>query len=223
MQATGNYVEYGTGNMLNIDVGTIKRKMDSNEYDGESQFEMQPNCKRNCNPRNGPFDSSMEVTMAAPQTPSQNGSPWSKSGVVPMQYQQQQQQQQQHPSMFGGFQTPDSIQPSVSTSPAQFLSNTMSAMMDTSMAEDSLPTQSIATTTPLMPSAMPAAAATPMMTTVVSAPIENKQEFVPVHGRSMEIPSYARIPLNEVRKYREQRWSSCIYSADARIGQGMML
>ncbi|KAG0262352.1 hypothetical protein DFQ27_002424 [Actinomortierella ambigua] len=221
MQATGNYVEYGTGNMLNIDVGTIKRKMDSNEYDGESQFEMQPNCKRTRNPWSGPFDSSMEVTMA-PQTPNQQGSPWSKTGAVPMQHPQQQQQQQQHPSMFG-FQTPDSIQPSVSTSPAQFVSNNMSMMMmDTSMAEDGPSTHSITTVTPLMPSAMPAGAA-PTASTMSSAPVDSKQEYVPIHGRSMEIPSYARVPLNEIRKYREQRWSSCIYSADARIGQGMML
>lgn len=30
-----SYVEYGTGNMLNLDAGTIKRKIDSNEYDDE--------------------------------------------------------------------------------------------------------------------------------------------------------------------------------------------
>ena len=51
-------------------------------------------------------------------------------------------------------------------------------------------------------------------------------EYVPVHGRSMQIPSYARVPLNEAneaRKYRDQRWSSCIYVVDTRIGQGMMI
>lgn len=51
-------------------------------------------------------------------------------------------------------------------------------------------------------------------------------EYVPVHGRSMQIPSYARVPLNEAneaRRYRDQRWSSCIYGVDTRIGQGMMI
>ena len=51
-------------------------------------------------------------------------------------------------------------------------------------------------------------------------------EYIPVHGRSMQIPSYARVPLNEVneaRRYRDQRWSSCIYGVDTRIGQGMMI
>ncbi|KAG0224406.1 hypothetical protein BGW41_005129 [Actinomortierella wolfii] len=200
--------------MLNIDIGTIKRKMDSNEYDGEAHFEMQPNCKRACNPRNGSFDSSMDVTMMGSQTPSQQGSPWSKSGAAQMQHQQ--------PNSFGGFQTPDSIQTSVATSPDQLLPNGMSMMMDTNMAEDNVPAHPISATTPLMPSAMPAAPA-PVAPAVVPPATENRQEYVPIHGRSMEIPSYARVPLSEVRKYREQRWSSCIYSADARIGQGMML
>ncbi|KAG0287112.1 hypothetical protein BGZ98_004804, partial [Dissophora globulifera] len=52
---------------------------------------------------------------------------------------------------------------------------------------------------------------------------QQSNEFVPVHGRSMEIPSYARVPADEARKFREQRWSSCIYGADTRIGQGMMI
>ncbi len=36
-----SYVEYGTGNMLNLDAGTIKRKIDSNEYDDEILQEAQ--------------------------------------------------------------------------------------------------------------------------------------------------------------------------------------
>jgi hypothetical protein len=69
--------------------------------------------------------------------------------------------------------------------------------------------------TGLLPSALP-----------VSGQGNNGNEYVPIHGRSMQIPSYARVPLNEAneaRKYRDQRWSSCIYGVDTRIGQGMML
>ncbi|KAF8980577.1 hypothetical protein BGZ46_003986 [Entomortierella lignicola] len=225
-----SYVEYGTGNMLNIDAGTIKRKIDSNEYDDEIIQEVQPNGKRACSISN---NSQQFATFGMPITPmgqeSSYGfaSSWPQSNQTPL-------LSNNSPSSnipstgyvaMQGYQTPESSQSSVAASPFESSSMDMD-MESTSMHQDSsamvdsasAPLNSSSSSmqhqsSGLLPSALPGQ----------NGNNESNTEYVPVHGRSMEIPSYARVPLNEVRKYRDQRWSSCIYGADTRIGQGMMI
>ncbi|KAG0229495.1 hypothetical protein B0O80DRAFT_503306 [Mortierella sp. GBAus27b] len=218
------YVEYGTGNMLNLGVGTIKRKIDSNEYDDEILHEAQPNGgKRTCNSSNSPSQNytfgSVSGGWLQSSSPSQSLST-SIAAIAPT-----------NGFAPSGYQTPESVQSSVAASPfapsmdmdmetesfaqdphapAPMTIQTTNAVLNTAI---SAPTTSQSST--LLPSALPASSQSNHHT--------GSTEFVPVHGRSMEIPSYARVPLNEVRKYREQRWSSCIYAADTRLGQGMMI
>ncbi|KFH62671.1 hypothetical protein MVEG_12063 [Podila verticillata NRRL 6337] len=245
-----SYVEYGTGNMLNIDAGTIKRKIDSNEYDDEIIQEVQPNGKRTC----GNHHSSQFATFGStPHTPNGpehhpqhgafNGSTWARSHPLPL-LRTAVNYAAGHPNNNAingelnlGYHTPESVGSSLAASPSTHRS------MDTDMDMDSTPVgvspmmmqstnamlhttlgspmggSSHHTHTPmasngLLPSALPVQE---------TLPSTGSNEYVPVHGRSMEIPSYARVPMNEMRKYRDQRWSSCIYGADARIGQGMMI
>ncbi|KAF9992920.1 hypothetical protein BGZ65_011644, partial [Modicella reniformis] len=124
-----SYVQYGTGNMLNLDVGTIKRKIDSNEYDDDI---FQPNGKRACNTMNNNTQqfATFGSVHTAPQTPKgpdhiqQGGfvSGWSPSSFTPMTM----------ASNGGliptGYQTPESVQSSVAASP--FASSTDMDMMD---------------------------------------------------------------------------------------------
>ncbi|KAF9433896.1 hypothetical protein BGZ76_008834 [Entomortierella beljakovae] len=193
---SSSYVEYGTGNMLNIDVGTVKRKIDSNEYDDDIVQEVQPNGKRTCN--------FMNPGSNTPYSMTSNG----------------------YNSMHG-YQTPESSQSSVTASPFESSSSMDMDMgseatyqSSATMVENANTMLNTAITTPmshqnsnLLPSALPGQ----------NTNAEENMEYIPVHGRSMEIPSYARVPVNEVRKYRDQRWSSCIYGTDSRIGQGMMI
>ncbi|KAF9293898.1 hypothetical protein BGZ74_011518 [Mortierella antarctica] len=251
-QSHSSYVEYGRGNMLNIDAGTIKRKIDSNEYDDEIIQEAQPNGKRACGANN--HSSSQFATFGStPHTPSgpehhQHGAfngAWAQSNPSPL-LRTAVNHAAAHPhhnyttngeSLSLGYHTPESVS-SLAGSPSTFRS------MDTDMDMDSTPSvsespmmqntntmlhttlvspltgttshhQAPVASNGLLPSALPVQEA--------SAPSTGSNEYVPVHGRSMEIPSYARVPMNEVHKYRDQRWSSCIYGADARIGQGMMI
>ncbi|KAG0068155.1 hypothetical protein BGZ93_002581 [Podila epicladia] len=248
-----SYVEYGTGNMLNIDAGTIKRKIDSNEYDDEIIQEVQPNGKRACG-ANHPA-SQFATFGSTPHTPSGpehhqhaafNGT-WAQSNPSPL-LRTAVNHAAGHPhlnnptnseSLTLGYHTPESVS-SHAGSPSTFQS------MDTDMDMDSTPSvsqspmmqntnamlhttlaapltgatshhhnQAPMVSNGLLPSALPVQEA--------PSPSTGSNEYVPVHGRSMEIPSYARVPMNEMRKYRDQRWSSCIYGADARIGQGMMI
>ncbi|KAG0332065.1 hypothetical protein BG000_010366 [Podila horticola] len=167
-----SYVEYGTGNMLNIDAGTIKRKIDSNEYDDEIIQEVQ------------------SVSSLATS-----------------------------PSTFRSLDTDMDMDSAPSVSESPIMTQNTNAMLNSTLAS---PLASVAShnysqapmSNGLLPSALPVQEASTPST---------GGEYVPVHGRSMEIPSYARVPMNEMRKYRDQRWSSCIYGADARIGQGMMI
>ncbi|KAF9187982.1 hypothetical protein BGZ51_000917 [Haplosporangium sp. Z 767] len=220
-----SYVEYGTGNMLNLDAGTIKRKIDSNEYDDEIIQEIQPNGKRTCGLMNHTHQFVTFGTsdgLSAPQTP--NGPSWPQSNPSPLFRTAVASNVHHSLTSFNettnGFHTPESAHSSVTASP---LASSMDMDME-SVAVEETPAMiqnanamlNTVTSTPmasqrssLLPSALPGQ--------------QSQDEYVPVHGRSMEIPSYARVPLNEVRKYREQRWSSCIYGADTRIGQGMML
>ncbi|KAK3816072.1 MAG: hypothetical protein J3Q66DRAFT_341554 [Benniella sp.] len=215
------------GNMLNLDVGTVKRKIDSNEYDDEIYHDVQPNGKRACNtPHN--HNQSFATFGSTPQTPTEYSqgplsSGWSShtttTTMIPS-----------NGFTATGYQTPES---SVAASP-------FAPSMDMDMETE------VSTQDPHAPAPMTIQTTNAMLNTAISAPTVHQSstllpsallhpgpsnnignsgptEFVPVHGRSMEIPSYARVPLNEVRKYREQRWSSCIYAADNFLGQGMMV
>lgn len=145
-----------------------------------------------------------------------------------------------------GYQTPESTQSSVMTSPMMNMDMDMETGSDagTPYAQQHHHHQQRAQESPMMvqnTNAMLSAAISSPMTAQPSSllpsalPGQHQQqsnhdmdaapvtEYVPVHGRSMEIPSYARVPMNEMRKYRDQRWSSCIYGADTRLGQGMMI
>ncbi|KAF9285991.1 hypothetical protein BGZ68_003340 [Mortierella alpina] len=238
-----SYVEYGTGNMLNLDAGTIKRKIDSNEYDDEIIQEAQPNGKRACSvtPHANQF-ATFGKHMVAPQTPNgqdqahsawpssqSNPSPLLRTAVTTGAQSSMMPTQNGFAAMHHGYQTPESTPASVTPSP---LNSDFSASMDMDMESTSGPamfqntsntsmaSSAMATPGGLLPSALPG------QTQSQQEPQQQSQEkspYVPVHGRSMEIPSYARVPLNEVRQYRDQRWSSCIYGADTRIGQGMMI
>ncbi|KAF9956958.1 hypothetical protein BGZ72_002328 [Mortierella alpina] len=237
-----SYVEYGTGNMLNLDAGTIKRKIDSNEYDDEIIQEAQPNGKRTCSvtPNASQF-ATFGKQMGAPHTP--NGqdqaqySAWPSSQSSPSPFLRTAvttsgAQGPMMPTSSGfsamnhGYQTPESTPASVTPSPHN---SAFSASMDMDMESTSGPTMFQHTNnTPLVSSAMAAPgsllpSALPGQAQQQQQQPQEKSPYVPVHGRSMEIPSYARVPLNEVRQYRDQRWSSCIYGADTRIGQGMMI
>jgi hypothetical protein len=149
-----------------------------------------------------------------------------------------------------GYQTPESTQSSVMASPTMNMDMDMETGSEagTPYAQQHHHHQQRAYESPMMvqnTNAMLSAAISSPMTTQQSSllpsalPGQHQQqlnhdmetsantapvtEYVPVHGRSMEIPSYARVPMNEMRKYRDQRWSSCIYGADTRLGQGMMI
>ncbi|KAF9368346.1 hypothetical protein CPB97_004713, partial [Podila verticillata] len=245
-----SYVEYGTGNMLNIDAGTIKRKIDSNEYDDEIIQEAQPNGKRTCGNNHSSQFATFGSTPHTPNGPEHhpqhgafNGSTWARSNPSPL-LRTAVNHAAGHPNNNAingelnlGYHTPVSVGSSLAASPSTHRS------MDTDMDMDSTPvgvspmmmqnTNAMLHTTlaspmggsshhnhapmasnGLLPSALPVQE---------TPPSTGSNEYVPVHGRSMEIPSYARVPMNEMRKYRDQRWSSCIYGADARIGQGMMI
>ncbi|KAF9430311.1 hypothetical protein BGZ94_007398 [Podila epigama] len=248
-----NYVQYGTGNMLNVDAGTIKRKTDSNEFDDEIIQEVQPNGKRACgsNKQNSQFASFHSNSQGTPHTPNGPDSPhnnnshganWMQSNPPPLLRSAVGHAAGQSQSGFDNFNyhTPESVSSSTVASPATLHSldmdmdmnatpanspmmmQTTNAMFRTTLDSPMIGSQStqspsVPSSTGLLPSALPVQPeeSQPAVTTTT--------EYVPVHGRSMEIPSYARVPLNEMRKYRDQRWSSCIYGADARIGQGMMI
>ncbi|KAG0348449.1 hypothetical protein BG004_005178 [Podila humilis] len=271
-----SYVEYGTGNMLNLDAGTIKRKTDSNEYDDEIFQEVQPNGKRACGAsknQSAQF-ASFGVQAASPEThtnpheaidhggasgfkhcqTSHTGWPSSQSDPSPLL-----RTAVNHAAggsrQFNNFHTPESINSSLAVSPSTHQS------MDTDMDMASTPSHESPTmnqntavmlhtslSSPLtgtgyrhhphqtskndinglLPSALPEHNEQQQQQLQIQQ-LENgaasteRTEYMPVHGRSMEIPSYARVPMNEMLKYRDQRWSSCIYGADARIGQGMMI
>ncbi|CAO3571846.1 unnamed protein product [Mortierella alpina] len=240
-----SYVEYGTGNMLNLDAGTIKRKIDSNEYDDEILQEAQPNGKRACSvtPHANQFATFGKHTVG-PLTPNgqeqahsawpsaqSNPSPLLRTAVTTETQSAMMPAPNGFAAMHHGYHTPESAPASVTPSP---LNSAFSASMDMDMETTSGPTMfqntshpstvSSAMATPggLLPSALPGQAQQPHQQQQQQQP-QGKSPYVPVHGRSMEIPSYARVPLNEVRQYRDQRWSSCIYGADTRIGQGMMI
>ncbi|KAF9923033.1 hypothetical protein FBU30_006864 [Linnemannia zychae] len=256
-----SYVEYGQGNMLNLDVGTIKRKIDSNEYDDETMQEAQPNGKRTCSPMNHSTFSNFGTPIQTPKAKPV----WSQSSPSPLLRTVAHQATLNHTSNInahvqglGGYQTPESKIGSGTASPfAGESTMDMDMESDNSVAHESISmTQSTnavfkaSLASPvlsqeyhqqqlqqqhlqqqqqqqqqqatqngngLLPSALPVSGQdTP----------SHSNEYVPVHGRSMQIPSYARVPLsevNEARKYRDQRWSSCIYGVDTRIGQGMMI
>ncbi|KAF9571308.1 hypothetical protein EC968_000747 [Mortierella alpina] len=240
-----SYVEYGTGNMLNLDAGTIKRKIDSNEYDDEIIQEAQPNGKRTCNvtPHANQFATFGNKLMVAPQTPngqdptpsawpsaqSSNPSPLLRTAVTTGAQSSMLPTPNGFAAMHHGYQTPESAPASVTPSP---LNSAFSASMDMDMESTSgsavfqnsnhtsAVTSAMATPGGLLPSALPGQVQQQQQQQQQQ---QEKSPYVPVHGRSMEIPSYARVPLNEVRQYRDQRWSSCIYGADTRIGQGMMI
>ncbi|KAG0365522.1 hypothetical protein BGZ54_006453 [Gamsiella multidivaricata] len=226
-----SYVEYGTGNMLNLDAGTIKRKIDSNEYDDEIIQEIQPNGKRACS-----FTSHTQQfasfgtsdRMFTPQTP--NGlehphgmaSVWSQSNPSSLLRTAMAPNAQLSMSSHGfGYHTPESSQSSVAASPHE-----SSMDMDMETTSQGSPSQMIQNTNAVQAAAnssMTNGHSSGLLPSALPGQSNGGAEYVPVHGRSMEIPSYARVPLNEVRKYRDQRWSSCIYGADTRIGQGVMI
>ncbi|KAG0275634.1 hypothetical protein BGZ95_008543 [Linnemannia exigua] len=262
-----SYVEYGQGNMLNLDAGTIKRKIDSNEYDDEIIQEVQPNGKRTCSPMNhSPFSNFGTPTQ---QTPKAAGPAWSQPNPSPLLRTAAHHATALSNKSFGsglgmqqGYQTPESGLSSSTSSPftgssmnmdmdmesdntvvqassSPSMAQSANAMFKASLASPILSQdyhqqqlqqqhyqqqqqQQAAVTqngTGLLPSALPVPGQG-------SNGVSNNNEYVPVHGRSMQIPSYARVPLNEAneaRKYRDQRWSSCIYGVDTRIGQGMMI
>ncbi|KAI1318586.1 hypothetical protein EDD11_006277 [Mortierella claussenii] len=238
-----SYVEYGTGNMLNLDVGTIKRKIDSNEYDDEIIQQVQPNGKRTCSPMNQPhqfaaFGTTLSQTFSAvsPLTPNghshQNGSvPSNGSQASPSPYLRTAVHSNATHTTMQCYHTPESAQSSVTASP---LESSMDMDMEASVAgQDSQ--SMVQNTNAVLNTAVSFSASnhhsSQLLPSALSGQNQTGQsngnhcdnEYVPVHGRSMEIPSYARVPLSEVRKYRDQRWSSCIYGADTRIGQGMMI
>ncbi|GJJ68982.1 hypothetical protein EMPS_01328 [Entomortierella parvispora] len=245
-----SYVEYGTGNMLNLEVGTIKRKLDSNEYDDETLQEVQPNGKRTCSPMNGSANQFSSFGRAsAPQTPN-GASAWSQAQSNPSPLLRTAMNSSASAHGFAlntGYQTPESAQSSVAVSPMVDTDMDMETGGDSGapfnhgaqaspmMVQNANAMLSAAVSSPmtnhsssLLPSALPGQHqfannnqnGMDTMATTNTAPVT---EYVPIHGRSMEIPSYARVPMNEARKYRDQRWSSCIYGADTRLGQGMMI
>jgi len=152
-------------------------------------------------------------------------------------------------AMNTGYQTPESAQSSVAVSPMLDMDMDMETGSDAGtpfnhrardssmMVQNTNAMLSAAISSPmsahsssLLPSALPGQQqfinsnnnynGMGAEATVNTAPVTG---YVPIHGRSMEIPSYARVPMDEARKYRDQRWSSCIYGADTRLGQGMMI
>ncbi|KAF9126036.1 hypothetical protein BGW39_006975 [Mortierella sp. 14UC] len=258
-----SYVEYGQGNMLNLDAGTIKRKIDSNEYDDETIQEAQPNGKRTCSPMNhSPFSNfgTPTQTPKGPAWPQPNPSPLLRTAAHHAAALNN--HNNSHIAGAGpglgtqGYQTSESGLSSGTASPY-----TGESMMDMDMESDNVtqdfPSMAQSTNavfraslaSPILSqdyhqqqlqqqhlqqqqqAATAAAAAqngTGLLPSALPVPGQgnNGNEYVPIHGRSMQIPSYARIPLNEAneaRKHRDQRWSSCIYGVDTRIGQGMML
>ncbi|KAG0380811.1 hypothetical protein BGX24_004658 [Mortierella sp. AD032] len=263
-----SYVEYGQGNMLNLDAGTIKRKIDSNEYDDEIIQEVQPNGKRTCSPMNhSPFSNFGTPTQQTPKA-APAGPAWCQPNPSPLLRTAAHHAAALKNNSFGsgpgmqqGYQTPESGLSSITSSPFTGGSMNMDMEMeaDNTVAQESSPSMAQSTNamfkaslaspilsqdyhqqqlqqqhfhqqqqqqaavaqngTGLLPSALP-------IPGQGSNGGSNSNEYVPVHGRSMQIPSYARVPLNEAneaRKYRDQRWSSCIYGVDTRIGQGMMI
>ncbi|KAF8928039.1 hypothetical protein BGZ58_009932 [Dissophora ornata] len=224
--------------MLNLDAGTIKRKIDSNEYDDETIQEIQPNGKRTCSPMNhtqqfATFGSSSRLstpqTPNGPEQPNGLGSGWPQSNPSPLlRTAVTSNTQFSMPSngfTVNGYQTPESVQSSVAVSP--FVSMDMD--MESASASQSTPAM-VQNTNAMLNSAITAqepnqnnSALMPSALLAQANGSSSSSEYVPVHGRSMEIPSYARVPLNEAQKYRDQRWSSCIYGTDTRIGQGMMI
>ncbi|KAF8943387.1 hypothetical protein BGZ47_005481 [Haplosporangium gracile] len=269
-----SYVEYGQGNMLNLDAGTIKRKIDSNEYDDEIIQEVQPNGKRTCSPMNhSPFSNFGTPTQT---TPKSSGPVWSQSNPSPLLRAAAHQATALnhinnyngnshahagaagHGMMQQGYQTPESELSSNAASPFTGGSNMDMDMESDSVAQDASPSMAqsandmfrASLASPVLPQGyhqqqlqqqhfeqqqqqqQTAAAAqngTGLLPSALPVPgqdTNSNNEYVPVHGRSMQIPSYARVPLNEAneaRRYRDQRWSSCIYGVDTRIGQGMMI
>ncbi|KAF9149270.1 hypothetical protein BG015_008946 [Linnemannia schmuckeri] len=269
-----SYVEYGQGNMLNLDAGTIKRKIDSNEYDDEIIQEVQPNGKRTCSPMNhSPFSNFGTPTQT---TPKSNGPAWSQPNPSPLLRTAAHQATALnhinnhngnshahvgaagHEIMQQGYQTPESELSSNAASPFIGGSNMDMDMESDSVAQDASPSMaqsasamfSASLASPILsqeyhqqqlqqqhleqqhqqqPTAAAAQSGTSLLPSALPVPgqgTNSNNEYVPVHGRSMQIPSYARVPLNEAneaRRYRDQRWSSCIYGVDTRIGQGMMI
>ncbi|KAF9109173.1 hypothetical protein BGX27_007922 [Mortierella sp. AM989] len=228
-----SYVEYGQGNMLNLDAGTIKRKIDSNEYDDEIIQVIQPNGKRTCSFTN---QSQQFATFGMPSTP--NGtepthgfaSSWSQSNqATPILHNVM---NSNVPSSNGfatthGYHTPESAQSSLAASP---FASSSSMDMDMESSSTQQDTSTMVENASVMLNTAASAAMSHQSSGLLPSALpgqngnsENNVEYVPMHGRSMEIPSYSRVPLNEARKYRDQRWSSCIYGADTRIGQGMMI
>ncbi|KAG0204200.1 hypothetical protein BGX28_003775 [Mortierella sp. GBA30] len=230
--------------MLNLDAGTIKRKIDSNEYDDEIIQEVQPNGKRTCSlmTHSNQFATFGGRVVATPHTPN-NGQennihswPASQSNPSPL-HQTAIATSAQIPITMSssgfmtinhGYQTPESGPSSVTASPFDAASSSSMDMdMESTSATQETPAM-IQSTNAVLNTATACSMATHSSGLLPSAlpgqpQQEERNEYVPVHGRSMEIPSYARVPLSEIRKYRDQRWSSCIYGADTRIGQGMML
>ncbi|KAF9907663.1 hypothetical protein EC991_010695 [Linnemannia zychae] len=256
-----SYVEYGQGNMLNLDAGTIKRKIDSNEYDDETIQEAQPNGKRTCSPMNHSSFSNFGTPTQTPKAWSQpNPSPLLRTAAHHAAALNNNHNNHGVSAGHGlgmqGYQTPESGLSSGTASPYTGGSTMDMEMESDDIAHDS-PSMAQSTnamfraslTSPILSQeyhqqqlqqqhlqqqhqAATAAAATQNGTGLLPSALpipgqgSNGNEYVPVHGRSMQIPSYARVPLNEAneaRKYRDQRWSSCIYGVDTRIGQGMML
>ncbi|KAK5816565.1 hypothetical protein F5H01DRAFT_181807 [Linnemannia elongata] len=265
-----SYVEYGQGNMLNLDAGTIKRKIDSNEYDDEIIQEIQPNGKRTCSPMNhSPFSNFGTPTQT---TPKSSGPAWSQPNPSPLlrtaaHHAAALNHMNNHngshlQANMQGYQTSESGLSSNTASPYTGGSN-----MDMDMESDCTGAQDASPSTAQSTNAMfRASLASPILSQEyhqqqlqqqhlqlqqqqqqqAAAAVQNgtgllpsalpvpgqgtngngNNEYVPIHGRSMQIPSYARVPLNEAneaRRYRDQRWSSCIYGVDTRIGQGMMI
>ncbi|KAF9915249.1 hypothetical protein BX616_006573 [Lobosporangium transversale] len=217
-----SYVEYGTGNMLNLDAGTIKRKIDSNEYDDEINQEVQPNGKRACSTLNqvkqfSPFGSTFSHQTLHSTS---NGQAWPQPHTS-------------NPPAFSNtatFNSSTATHADPSTQSSVFIAP---SSMDIDM--ELTPTTARDSSSILQnPNTFHNSAASSLVNQKSHHTNNNynnssntngntQNEYVPVHGRSMEIPSYTRAPLNEVRKYRDQRWSSCIYGTDSRIGQGMMI
>ncbi|KAF9140546.1 hypothetical protein BGX30_006358 [Mortierella sp. GBA39] len=210
-----SYVEYGQGNMLNLDAGTIKRKIDSNEYDDEIIQEAQPNGKRTCSPMNhSPFSNFGTPTQA---TPKSSGPAWPQPNPSPLlRTAARHAAALNHTNNHNGshlqvnmqeYQTPESGLSSYTASAYTGGSNMdMDMEFDSTGAQDTSLSMAQSTNgTGLLPSALPVPGQ--------GNNSNGSNEYVPVHGRSMQIPSYARVPLNEAneaRRYRDQRWSSCI-------------
>ncbi|KAG0213844.1 hypothetical protein BGX33_002641 [Mortierella sp. NVP41] len=261
-----SYVEYGQGNMLNLDAGTIKRKIDSNEYDDEIIQEVQPNGKRTCSPMNHSPFSNFGTPTQTPKAASSAAVPaWSQPNPSPLlrtaaNHAAMSTQINHNSSSMHGYQTPESRLSSNTASPytggssmdmdmessdtigqdsSPSVAHSTNAMFRASMAspilsqgyhQQQLQQQHLQQQQQQAAAAAATAAAqngTGLPPSALPVPSQDSNnEYVPVHGRSMEIPSYARVPLNEMneaRKFRDQRWSSCIYGVDTRIGQGMMI